>query len=355
MQTKERLILMSIHWCCFGTIILAFLLAACSLPTSNSPEATSTHPPETDPTPVPVAPVRAIQSPSPIISTIVPIVSVTEKPTGMLQPETTSGVTVEVIKTPCNRAVAGSPIDVTISDGTGMMPGQEFSKTWRLINAGTCTWTTDYALVWFSGPSLAESDKQNFRKPIRPGEIVEISVDMVAPAQPGSYQSNWKISDDHGILFGLGPNGDAPFWVKIEVYPPASSPTPSLEPSSTATPAVFVKGDLTLKPGDGVNLDSDNSLVGEGGSLLFTHDKQNTPVLELNKGVRFGVYGMLPPSPLDCSQVALKTDPIPLDKVADGWYFCYITDQGLPGYAQVGVANLRDDELKFSYLTWAVP
>ena len=44
--------------------------------------------------------------------------------------------------------------DVTIPDGTQVLPGETFTKMWRLKNSGTCTWTPDYALVWVSGADL---------------------------------------------------------------------------------------------------------------------------------------------------------------------------------------------------------
>ena len=37
--------------------------------------------------------------------------------------------------------------DVTVPDGTKYDPGATFTKTWRLRNVGTCTWTTAYTMV----------------------------------------------------------------------------------------------------------------------------------------------------------------------------------------------------------------
>ncbi|PIU90073.1 MAG: hypothetical protein COS63_04110, partial [Anaerolineae bacterium CG06_land_8_20_14_3_00_57_67] len=41
--------------------------------------------------------------------------------------------------------------DITVPDGASFAPGAAFTKTWRLKNIGTCTWTTSYALVFVSG------------------------------------------------------------------------------------------------------------------------------------------------------------------------------------------------------------
>ncbi len=38
--------------------------------------------------------------------------------------------------------------DITVPDGAAFTPGASFTKTWRFMNAGTCTWTTSYKLVY---------------------------------------------------------------------------------------------------------------------------------------------------------------------------------------------------------------
>ncbi len=38
--------------------------------------------------------------------------------------------------------------DVTVPDGSIYPPGATFTKTWRLKNIGTCTWTPSYSMVY---------------------------------------------------------------------------------------------------------------------------------------------------------------------------------------------------------------
>src|SRR3990170_378646 len=45
--------------------------------------------------------------------------------------------------------------DVTVPDGTSFNGSTPFTKTWRLKNIGSCTWTTAYALVFSSGEQMA--------------------------------------------------------------------------------------------------------------------------------------------------------------------------------------------------------
>lgn len=45
--------------------------------------------------------------------------------------------------------------DVTIPDGTTFSPGKRFLKMWRLRNGGTCTWTSDYDLIFVGGNRMS--------------------------------------------------------------------------------------------------------------------------------------------------------------------------------------------------------
>ena len=47
--------------------------------------------------------------------------------------------------------------DVTYADGAYVAPGQSFSKTWRIRNTGTYTWTTNMALVFVGGDQMGAS------------------------------------------------------------------------------------------------------------------------------------------------------------------------------------------------------
>jgi hypothetical protein len=256
---------------------------------------------------------------------------------------------------PCNRAVPGSPIDVTISDGTVLMPQQVFSKTWRLINAGSCAWSRDYAVVWFSGPVMAQSKVQNFRNPVRPGEIIEITVDMVAPETAGSYQSNWKLRDGNGEMFGLGPTGDSPFWVKIEVYAPQYTPTPTSEPTVTATAVVYNRGSIGLSIKDQVDLDTGTTDSPAGSDFNFQEDVEGHPVFAPEKGVEIAYFGNALPQLDSCTALTVKKDAIRLAEVKEGSYFCYITSQGLPGFLSFGLQDLPKKEILVNFTTWSKP
>lgn len=107
--------------------------------------------------------------------------------------------------------------DLTVPDGTQFPPNTGFNKTWRIRNTGTCTWDDRYRLVHAGGPLLGALSS-SFPVPavVRPNETVDLTVSLVSPATPDSYQSDWKLQNPAGRTFGVGRNG-GPFWVKIVV------------------------------------------------------------------------------------------------------------------------------------------
>lgn len=131
----------------------------------------------------------------------------------------------------CN--VAKFISDETIDDGTEIEPGDSFTKTWRIRNNGTCTWTEDYQIAWYSDNTFSADTPQNFTdEDIEPGEDVYISIDMVAPSSEGSYYSYWTLVDEDGNTFLDS------FYVYIVVNDDASTSTPTPTATSTSTDEV---------------------------------------------------------------------------------------------------------------------
>ena len=107
--------------------------------------------------------------------------------------------------------------DVTIPDGTELTPDTPFTKTWRLLNAGTCTWTANYKLIFVSGNQMSGPDSQQMvTVEVPPGASIDISVDLMAPSTPGTYQGYWGLRSASGVRFGIGPAAGS-FYLEIEV------------------------------------------------------------------------------------------------------------------------------------------
>jgi hypothetical protein len=109
--------------------------------------------------------------------------------------------------------------DVTIPDGTRLDPGKTFSKTWRLRNIGTCTWTPQYSLVFVSGSSMQSAKVVSLPGQVPPGSEVDLTLQMQAPTSNGEYAGFWKLRNGSGSLFGIGESANSPFWVRIIVGP----------------------------------------------------------------------------------------------------------------------------------------
>jgi hypothetical protein len=115
----------------------------------------------------------------------------------------------------CDRA--SMITDVTVPDGTTFTPGAGFTKTWRLKNVGTCTWTTGYSLVYSSGAKMGGQDAVGLPYSVAPDQTVDVSVNLIAPPTPGTYQGFWMLRNAAGQTFGIGSGANSPFWVKINV------------------------------------------------------------------------------------------------------------------------------------------
>jgi hypothetical protein len=107
--------------------------------------------------------------------------------------------------------------DVSIPDDTIVQAGEPFTKTWRLRNGGSCSWDTDYQVIFYDGDQLGAPETIPLTTTIAPGEDVELSIPMVAPTESGEYRGEWKIVNSDGFLFGIGPESDQAFWVQIVV------------------------------------------------------------------------------------------------------------------------------------------
>src|SRR5215207_9345921 len=106
--------------------------------------------------------------------------------------------------------------DVTIPDGTSFSPGEVFTKTWRLQNRGTCTWTPDYDIVFYSGAQMSGTTMQ-VPGYVAPGQSVDVAVTFTAPSTPGHYVGYWMLRNSSGKLFGTGAWADETFYVDINV------------------------------------------------------------------------------------------------------------------------------------------
>lgn len=107
--------------------------------------------------------------------------------------------------------------DVTYPDGALVGRGNTFTKTWRIRNAGTCTWTTAYDIVFVSGERFGGKNAVALPASVGPGKTVDISIQLTAPNQDGRYRGYWKLRNASDIQFGFGAGGEASIYVDVNV------------------------------------------------------------------------------------------------------------------------------------------
>lgn len=183
-----------------------------------APQSTSIQPPPTwtlinneksNETPLPPSSTGVIQT----VTTLNP--SVTDA-TRSLGPEAIFSVTPSSFPEAC---IYRANLEYTnTSDGDLYTINKEFTKVWRLKNTGTCDWTISYEFFFVRGDLLGAKIAYPLTKiVIHPNGYADIKITMKAPHKPGIYIGYWMIRGD-GHVFGIGPKGTDPLWIKIEAY-----------------------------------------------------------------------------------------------------------------------------------------
>ncbi len=119
----------------------------------------------------------------------------------------------------------GDYISQSPTDDTSIPVGSPFQMTWTVRNTGTTQWTTGYQLRFYAGEKFGSPAFINLPKEVSPGEQVDLTLSLKAPASPGGYTGTWVMTNADGGNF-------RPLDVTIKVVP---TPTKTPEPTETAT------------------------------------------------------------------------------------------------------------------------
>lgn len=117
--------------------------------------------------------------------------------------------------------------DLNIEDDTVFAPGETFTKRWQLRNNGTCSWTTGYSILFVGGDLMSADESIPLERVVEPGEELEVSIDMIAPEETGTYRGNWQVADTNGEPFGIDGFIEDAFWLQIAVAESAATPLPN--------------------------------------------------------------------------------------------------------------------------------
>ncbi|MCX6044907.1 MAG: transporter substrate-binding domain-containing protein, partial [Chloroflexi bacterium] len=151
-----------------------------------------------------------------------------------------------------------------------MALGQDFAKSWRLRNSGTCAWEPDFQLVYVNG-NRAEAAMGGsplaIGQRVEPGATVDLTVSLRAPQSYGAFQGFWMLRDNTGKLFG------ETIWVGIQIPDPNPPPPP---PSTDINP--------------NLRADTDHLNVGQCTAIRWDVDNINA-VYFIDNGNAQGVSG----------------------------------------------------------------
>jgi hypothetical protein len=197
-------------------VFLAMIASACNMPSANETTPT-TAPLQTEIVPTakaaPTITYISIPPTSPVTQ-LPPTITSTPTATSTPAPTATSPAT------PTSSActdLAKFVDDVSVPDDTEMLPGQEFVKTWRLQNVGTCTWNSQYSMVFVNGDQMNGTSPLPLPGSVAPNATVDLSVSMKAPGTTGTYRGDWKLKNTSGEIFGLGSHATDTYYVIIKV------------------------------------------------------------------------------------------------------------------------------------------
>ena len=201
-------------------ISTVMILSACG---SQAPEATSA-PPVTETSVVVATSVPATDTPVPAEA------SATATPTPELSP--TPAATRPPNAPDCTNS-ASFVADITIPDNTEVVGGETFTKTWRIMNTGTCIWASDYTLTHYSDQIM--NAPASVPLPVTfPGQTADISVELTAPNSIGTHRANFVINNPAGLIMKV--NDDSRLWLIINVKTTSAATAAPTSPITAAAP-----------------------------------------------------------------------------------------------------------------------
>ncbi|MHC1785033.1 MAG: NBR1-Ig-like domain-containing protein [Anaerolineaceae bacterium] len=226
-------------------VILILISLSCSIPAINIQVAPSQTPEGGDES----VKTRTPEPDADRTETPTPTTTFTPTPTWTIEPSITVAAptfTPSVTPLPCNWAQYIS--DVTIGDGTEITANNNFTKTWRLKNIGSCTWTSGYRLIFDHGDRMGAPDSTVITAgSVPPGSTVDVSVNLKAPADGGTYQGYFKLRSSDNVVFGIGNSASGSFWVQIVSVELVLEPIQPIIPLVVMAPDLYVQS-ITLNP-----------------------------------------------------------------------------------------------------------
>jgi hypothetical protein len=258
-------------------IVLGLLLSACNFPLLSQPAE--------EPNALATAVAQTLQAMAgQPLPTQQPPALQTTTPGGLptvTPPLPTAAFTVQAPPTatsqPCNKSQF---VSETIPDDTEFSAGEAFTKSWTFKNVGTCTWNTNYKLVFASGEAMGGPASVKFSKSVAPNDQIVIQVPLVAPATSGTYNATWKLQAEDNTQFG---QVTVRIKVKSQAFAVTGVTTNLSNVSPAACPYTFpVDISITTSAAGKVTYETETSTGVFSGTKSVTFDAAGTKIVEMD-------------------------------------------------------------------------
>lgn len=239
---------------------------------------------------------------------------------------------------------------ITYPDGSYVSPNTPFVKTWAVQNTGDCTWLQGYTLIRTGGPTFGAPASIDVDY-TRPGDTATLSVNLFAPAQFGSYTSQWQLRSPNGGL-KFGPL----LYARFNVSSTGCSGAPEIS-EFFASPRTITRGGSSRLNWEVINADRvllnasfGNQQVADSGNELVSPQVTTTYTLT-------AYCGGQPTSENEVVRVANPPTPVPQNRVDPlqsrratnrALYVTarYFYNNEIPqGQIQVRITNWKGDEV----------
>jgi len=100
--------------------------------------------------------------------------------------------------------------DITVFDGTQVLPKTTLTKIWRMRNVGKTDWPEGTMLEHVGGDQMGSAEPVSIPRTLA-GQDVDISIDLTAPEEEGRHVGYYRLRGPNGRRFGQR------IWVMIQV------------------------------------------------------------------------------------------------------------------------------------------
>jgi hypothetical protein len=122
-------------------------------------------------------------------------------PTSLPPTNTVPPATLTPKPTATSLPFACQKVKQTPDDGKTFKPGDNFDAVWTVKNVGSALWAdTDVDYRYKSGDKMHQIEIYDLPESIKPGESIELIVDMNAPDKEGEYKTTWTLQRGSNVI-----------------------------------------------------------------------------------------------------------------------------------------------------------